>query len=522
MAAPVVCSASVKVSTVDPAEDIVKITCDTPADGNVTFIVLNPGHTYENYVSGDEKERTDSIRFIGMDRFEDGEAEVTFGLSGEVGGTFTAFANGEKIEFIYYPIELKKKFLADMKNGTETDMEKLIEIFGFSDEDIYTKGNKDDILKRLSEKKDFSDDVALVYDEIFEVILLSDFSSGKGDIVFKNDKLLYADKLFISDTEEYKDYLSLLNEDGLKDMKKKLLSKSYNMLDDFQKEFKKAVYFNLIMNYKDKGYGHMQGIFEKYSSEYRDNGVIFPSKENRSVYQALLGSNVDTLDEMGKKLKSLLSKSSEGKSTGSGSGSGSSQNHGVSQNTGGNDYVNPNKDSDDKKELYPDVPKEFWAYDAIKTLSENNILKGYDDGTFRPQKSVTRAEFSKMISLALNLSGGNASFTDVSDSDWFAKYVFGVAEKGIVLGSDGKFRPNDVITRQDAAVMIFRAYGKAQNASEAFEDDGEISEYAKEAVYSLCSQGIIKGYEGNTFRPLGNLSRAEAASLLSGIMKGEK
>ena len=70
--------------------------------------------------------------------------------------------------------------------------------------------------------------------------------------------------------------------------------------------------------------------------------------------------------------------------------------------------------------------------------------------------------------------------------------------------------------------MIFRAYSKTKKTSDSFKDDNEISEYAKEAVYDLSSQGVIKGYDDNTFRPLANLSRAEAASLLNEIMKGEK
>ena len=127
-----------------------------------------------------------------------------------------------------------------------------------------------------------------------------------------------------------------------------------------------------------------------------------------------------------------------------------------------------------------------------------------------------------MISLVFNLKGGTGAFDDVSDTDWFAPYIHAAADKGIVLGSDGKFRPNDNITRQDAAVMIFRAYSKTKKTSDSFKDDNEISEYAKEAVYDLSSQGVIKGYDDNTFRPLANLSRAEAASLLNEIMKGEK
>ena len=523
MTAPTVCSAAVKFTTVDPAEDIIRLSCDTGAEDNITFIVLNPGHTYEDYTSGDEGKRTESIRYIGLGKSENDEAHVTFALSGDAGGTFTAFANGEKLEFEYYPMELKKKFLSDMKNGTETDMEKLIKIFGFSDEDIYKKGNKEDIILRLSKKKDFSDDVSVVYDEIFEEILLSDFASGKSEAVFANGKLLYAEKLGISDMEEYNDYISLLNKNGLKDVENKLLSKNYSSIADFQKEFKKSIYFNLIMNYKDNGYGHMQEIFEKYSSEYKDYGVNFPARENRSAYQALLGSGAETLEDMGKKLKSLLSQKSDGKSSGSGSAGSSSQNHGVSQNTGGKDFVNPNEDKDeDNKKLYSDVEDSFWAFEAIKNLSENNVLTGYENGAFLPQKSVTRAEFSKMISLVFNLKGGTGAFDDVSDTDWFAPYIHAAADKGIVFGSDGKFRPNDNITRQDAAVMIFRAYSKTKKTSDLFKDDNEISEYAKEAVYDLSSQGVIKGYDDNTFRALANLSRAEAASLLSEIMKGEK
>lgn len=164
-----------------------------------------------------------------------------------------------------------------------------------------------------------------------------------------------------------------------------------------------------------------------------------------------------------------------------------------------------------------------WAQEIIENLSERNIIDGFEDGSFRPDTSVTRAQFCKMIVTALNLSNSEnvTGFNDVNESDWYAQYVYAASENGIVNGSDGYFMPNDEITRQDAAIMIFRALksrGRNVFGSKLFDDTDSIADYAKDAVSALAASGIINGSDGK-FNPLNTTTRAEAATMLYNLFE---
>lgn len=104
-------------------------------------------------------------------------------------------------------------------------------------------------------------------------------------------------------------------------------------------------------------------------------------------------------------------------------------------------------------------PEAAFRRRVIFTAVHHGVVQGYDDGTFRPNDTVNRAEALKILRLAARLdrtsSGAVISFSDVSDADWFAPYVYFAAEREIVQGhDDGTFRPGDSITRAEAAKII--------------------------------------------------------------------
>ncbi len=170
--------------------------------------------------------------------------------------------------------------------------------------------------------------------------------------------------------------------------------------------------------------------------------------------------------------------------------------------------------------LYGDVSDSHWAYDSIKSMSEKGIISGYA-GNFRPDDSVTRAEYVKMLCKLFGISEGQGnSFADVLASDWFAPFVYGAAECGLVNGNGTGFEPNGEITRQDAAVMLkrfmdFVKHEIEMNKAVQFDDEGSIAGYAVDAVKALSAMGIINGRENNNFAPLEQMTRAEAAKMLS-------
>lgn len=171
-----------------------------------------------------------------------------------------------------------------------------------------------------------------------------------------------------------------------------------------------------------------------------------------------------------------------------------------------------------KKAPFTDIEDLSYGKDAINRLYQDGVISGDGNGLFRPYDTVKREEFTKMLSAAFDIvSDGEISFSDVSGAAWYYTYIKNLYGAGIIKGtSDTTFGVGENLTRQDLAVMLYRFLGEESKANEdvIFNDDSEISDYAKEAVYALNHIGIINGYEDNTFNPLKLATRQETAQLI--------
>ncbi len=167
----------------------------------------------------------------------------------------------------------------------------------------------------------------------------------------------------------------------------------------------------------------------------------------------------------------------------------------------------------------PEVLKDIsghWAEGNINELVSLGAIAGYPDGSFRPDNSITRAEFATVLAKVFKLAPQNGKvFTDTA-AHWARDYIATVAANGIVNGyDDTTFGPDDLITREQMAVMVVKAAGLATAAGEtSFADSGSISVWAGESVAAAVENGIMSGYPDNTVRPVGNATRAEAATVI--------
>lgn len=179
-----------------------------------------------------------------------------------------------------------------------------------------------------------------------------------------------------------------------------------------------------------------------------------------------------------------------------------------------------------KTEIFSDISDSHWAYKAIKQLNTDGIMTGYDDGTVKPDKSVTRAEFLKLLTVALGIydSSAQCSFNDVESGAWYEGYIASAVREKIVSGyPDNTFKPNIPLTREDAALMIYRAAGIEEETEELkFADKDSISDYAYNAVRALCSRGILNGFEDGEFKPTQAITRAQTAQLVYNLREGGK
>lgn len=177
------------------------------------------------------------------------------------------------------------------------------------------------------------------------------------------------------------------------------------------------------------------------------------------------------------------------------------------------------------KTLLTDVAG-HWAERSIVRLVDQGIITGFEDRTYRPELTITRAEFTTLIARALHLEASSdlSRFTDeAAIPSWARSSVAAAAAVGIVRGrADGSFDPDAKITRAEAAVMIASAlrYKGITDTGEtlAVSDFAAIPEWAKASVQATVHSGVITGYEDGTFR-YGNLTtRAEVAVMLARLL----
>ena len=114
---------------------------------------------------------------------------------------------------------------------------------------------------------------------------------------------------------------------------------------------------------------------------------------------------------------------------------------------------------------YPDVAPDAWYNNAISTLTKMGIINGYEDGTFRPNNPITRAELTKMavsfFSSADQFFGQTPSFSDVPADAWYTRFIAAAEELGLINGyPDGTFRPNNYITRAETCTIVNRTLGR--------------------------------------------------------------
>ncbi len=162
-----------------------------------------------------------------------------------------------------------------------------------------------------------------------------------------------------------------------------------------------------------------------------------------------------------------------------------------------------------------------WAENSIKKLVALGAVGGYPDGSFKPDKSITRAEFVTVLVKAFNLSSkGGKEFADTANH-WAKESIAAAASNGIVNGyNENAFGPDDLITREQMAAMIVRA-AKLNTATEGtnFDDSASVSGWARNAVAAATLNKVMNGYPDNTFRPGNNATRAEAVTVIANAVK---
>ncbi len=170
-----------------------------------------------------------------------------------------------------------------------------------------------------------------------------------------------------------------------------------------------------------------------------------------------------------------------------------------------------------------DVDESAWYHEAVDTALASGTMNGMGNALFAPNQTLNRA---MLVQILYNEAGKpevtqNTGFQDVSANSWYAKAIAWAAQNGIVSGyGNGKFGPNDAVTREQA-VQVLYAYAQkqgadvsAQDALDSYTDAGAVSSWAQNAMRWATAKQIVSGTAQNTLSPSGTTTRAQAAQLM--------
>ena len=166
-----------------------------------------------------------------------------------------------------------------------------------------------------------------------------------------------------------------------------------------------------------------------------------------------------------------------------------------------------------------------WAAEAIENAANNSLITG-SEGKFNPNNNMTRAEMATIMVRACGATedADISEFSDVTPADWFYSSVSKAVAMGAFNGSDGKFNPNNSITRQEAFVVLSRVFGLAVNEQvdvsvlNQFSDADMVADWAMNDVAAIISAGYVGGSDGK-LNPEANITRAEFAAVMNRLIK---
>ena len=530
-----VANAEVKVDVIDLYEDVIKISGEAVAGEEVFVSVFNPGFSSADLpLNANEALIFYDTVFAGEEGFSV-DAKL-HSRSNSDGGMYKIMVTtkNETVEtdFNYYFYGKKIQAINDANSNDDLSLivDNIYTVYSLSDSDIYKTTSKETIADILEALPEIEEDVNVMYETLSSSLCIAAFKDGNENLV-SDGTVMYAD-MFSPDEDIYNDYLTNLSSGGVDSVHEKLLGAKCESLDEIKEKFEEFTLLNLICNYKDEGYGHVKTVFSKYGEIFEEYGIdtsdVTKIKDKTSVYKALANSDCKSMSDLADVYEKALKKSTSSSDNGGGGGGGGGSSSAtdkypnvvpqVSDTTAGTGFVENNTLP------FEDISEEHWARESILKLYKSKVISGKSRTSFAPDDTVTREEFAKMLVIALfgESTDTTTQFNDVTG--WSVPYVAKASKLGIVTGiAEGIFSPGATVTREQAATFAARAL-KAKNytfekEAKTFNDDESISEWAKEGVSLLSSEGILVGRENGEFDPLAGVTRAEAAKIIYESMK---
>lgn len=416
--------------------------------------------------------------------------------------------------------------------GTDDEVlrEKLYDYYGILNIDsaAYMQAPQLSVAKISHETlKPFTGDIAALAKHIRVASAIAVLNAGNSSVVFDS-----SDNFIDAQLKDYNNIKKMnplfensISAQGKKNVVNDVKSKNFTSITAFEEAFADSCFLNAVYAANVSGYGHIEGLLanDDYTSVVGINTQLYdalsPTDKSNVASTLITNGKVSSITAFQSSLDALSTPKEggddDGGNGGGGGGGGTKSSMSVT--------APPEESAEKTNSTFSDMAQAQWAEEAVNTLSEKGIVNGVGNGRFEPMRSVTREEFLKMLLSSLNIAQltTSAEFSDVDNDKWYSGWIAAGAESGIITGrADNTFGVGESISREDCAVMIFRAL-KLEKATGAvdFTDADSVSEYAKDAVSSMKKHGIIKGMEDGAFYPNKTCSRAEAAVMLMRVLE---
>lgn len=370
---------------------------------------------------------------------------------------------------------------------------------------------------------------------------VKDLLSGAKLVELEDDKTVKANDVLSLSVEEGSDYSALTDKAAVG---KALCGKAYDNMQSVWNDFslavaeqktKEAKIYAALSDLNDAGYDELEEKITTYATllgidlSGENYTELAKSKDAKTrLFKELANDYTFTFfGDLTKDIENLAedilkAMEEESQSTYKGGGGGGGGGSKIKTDAAVLAPIYAEKTSAAFKDLQT-VP---WAEESILYLASKNVLNGVDGENFEPNGKLTREQLVKILVLAgeIPVTESETNFNDVPDNAWYKVYVGTAVKSGLVTGIDENlFGSGENVTREDMAVLLNRLANKLgkilpKQSSELYNDDSEISDYAKEAVYKLCAANIMTGDGSGNFEPKAEVTRAMAAKAVHKLL----
>ena len=478
----------------------------------------------------------------------DGKFTEVFKLDSESDlGFYTVSVDGvTELQKFYYVSDKGEREITGYFNAQDADLDALLNqykstsltdpVLKFDLDEYYTQ-NTSEVTTRLATYKPFTDieDIEKKYATVVLISQVHTADTSTLDVLFNN----YEDVLGINIDEFYEN-----NTTEILSIFKENLKPEHDTLEEIAGLYNEAYFVRQVVTTESET--AMNALIGTKLTEWGFDAEEYNSFTNPTIGRGLIGTPFTSEEGIKSAVQTAMSNPPQTGNNGNGNiivdPGNSSSGNGGNKYTGGSTSggagggpapivskpVTTTPNAPQQTEEFKDISHVAWAEKAILTLAEQGVLNGKGDGVFAPDDFVLREEFAKIVVEGLNIpkKGSEKGFLDVPTDAWFKQYVDTALSVGITKGmSDEKFGAGLSVTREDLVVMLVRALDALKvNLPEkrdkaTFNDAGNISEYAVDAIDRLYKAGVINGTDTNEFLPKKNCTRAEAAVMVYAVLQ---